>query len=116
MTKAERTALIALPIVILLGAGVAWAGSQGSAAVGGLPLLAICVAAAFLVQWLVFIPAYLRQTEKFFDLTGSLTYISVALLAVLLSPVRDGQFPPPPGPGAHLGHPVGHLSVPPHSE
>lgn len=91
MTKAERTALIALPIVILLGAGVAWAGSQGSAAVGGLPLLAICVAAAFLVQWLVFIPAYLRQTEKFFDLTGSLTYISVTLLAVLLSPVRDGR-------------------------
>lgn len=91
MTKAERTALIALPIVILLGAGVAWAGSQGSAAVGRLPLFALCVAAAFLVQWLVFIPAYLRQTEKFFDLTGSLTYISVTLLAVLLSPVRDGR-------------------------
>ncbi|MCB8925553.1 MAG: DUF1295 domain-containing protein [Ardenticatenaceae bacterium] len=90
MTKAERTALISLPLVILIGAGVAWAGSQGSAEVGGLPLFAICVATAFLVQWLVFIPAYLRQTEKFFDLTGSLTYISVTILAVVLSPVRDG--------------------------
>lgn len=91
MTKAERTALIALPIVILLGAGVAWAGSLGSAKVGGLPLFAICVTAAFLVQWLAFIPAYVRQTEKFFDLTGSLTYISITILAVLLSPVRDGR-------------------------
>jgi steroid 5-alpha reductase family enzyme len=91
MKKAERTALIAIPIVILLGAGLAWAGSQGSAEVGGLPLFAICVTAAFLVQWLVFIPAYLRQTEKFFDLTGSLTYISVTVLAVWLSPVRDGR-------------------------
>ena len=91
MTKAERTALISLPLVILIGAGVAWAGSQGSAEVGGLPLFAICVATAFSVQWLVFIPAYLRQTEKFFDLTGSLTYISVTILAVVLSPVRDGR-------------------------
>ena len=91
MTNAEQTALISLPLVILIGAGVAWAGSQGSAEVGGLPLFAICVATAFLVQWLVFIPAYLRQTEKFFDLTGSLTYISVAILAVVLSPVRDGR-------------------------
>ena len=91
MTKAERTALIALPIVILLGAGVAWAGSQGSATVGSVPLFALCVAVAFLVQWLVFIPAYLRKTEKFFDITGSLTYISVTSLAVALSPVRDGR-------------------------
>jgi steroid 5-alpha reductase family enzyme len=31
------------------------------------------------------------QTEKFFDLTGSLTYISVTIMAVLLSPVLDGR-------------------------
>jgi steroid 5-alpha reductase family enzyme len=48
-------------------------------------LFALTVGLAFLVQWLVFIPAYLMQTEKFFDLTGSLTYISVILLGVVLS-------------------------------
>ena len=32
---------------------------------------------AFLIQWLLFIPAYIFQTEKFYDLSGSLTYISV---------------------------------------
>ncbi|MCB1452306.1 MAG: hypothetical protein KDJ43_01570, partial [Rhizobiaceae bacterium] len=91
MKKAERTALIAIPIVILIGAGVAWAGSQGSALVGELPLFTLVVTAAFLIQWLAFIPAFVRQTEKFFDLTGSLTYISVTLLAVLLSPEKDGR-------------------------
>jgi steroid 5-alpha reductase family enzyme len=33
----------------------------------------------------------LRQTEKFFDLTGGLTYISLSLLALFLSPGVDGR-------------------------
>ena len=37
---------------------------------------------AFLIHWLFFIPAYLFKTEKFFDLTGSLTYISIMVYVV----------------------------------
>ena len=51
----------------------------------GIPVFALCVGLAFLIQWMVFIPSYLRQTEKFFDLTGSLTYISVITIGLLLS-------------------------------
>ena len=91
MKKANRNALIAFPIVILIGIGVAWAGSQGSVEVGEIPLFALCVGLAFLVQWVAFIPAYIQQSEKFFDLIGSFTYISVTLLAALLSPVADGR-------------------------
>ncbi len=57
----------------------------------GFPLFGVSVGLAFLVQWLVFIPSYWFQTEKFFDLTGSLTYISVTILAVLFSPVIDNR-------------------------
>ena len=32
---------------------------------------------AFVIQWVLFIPAYLMQTEKFYDLAGSFTYISI---------------------------------------
>ena len=32
---------------------------------------------AFLIQWVVYIPAYIFQTEKFYDLTGSLSYLTV---------------------------------------
>ena len=32
---------------------------------------------AFAIQWVLFIPEYLMQTDKFYDLAGSLTYISI---------------------------------------
>ena len=56
-----------------------------------LPVFALCVAAAFLVQWIVFVPSYLARNEGFFDLTGGLTYISVTVLAVALGPPVDGR-------------------------
>lgn len=89
--KADRTALLITPIVALIGIGVAWAGSQGGATVGGVPVFAIAVALAFLIQWIAFIPAYLMQSEHFFDLTGSLTYISVVSLAAALSAPIDAR-------------------------
>lgn len=91
MKESERKALAAIPVVVLLGAGLAWAGSQNGAVAGGLPVFALAVAAAFVIQWLAFIPAYLRQTERFYDLTGSLTYIAVTLLLVLLTPGIDAR-------------------------
>jgi len=57
----------------------------------GATLFATVVAVAFVIQWAAFVPAYLRQTERFFDLTGSLTYITVTVLAALLAPTVDGR-------------------------
>ena len=91
MKKTDRNALIALPLVIAIGLGLALAGSQGGAAIFGIPLFAFAVGLAFVIQWVAFIPAYLLQTEKFYDITGSITYISVTTLAVLLSPAIDGR-------------------------
>ena len=91
MNRADRNALISLPIVILIGLGIAVAGSQGGAVVLGIPVYGLVVGIAFLVQWVAFIPAYALQSERFFDLTGSITYITVTVLAVLLSPVVDGR-------------------------
>ena len=91
MKRPDRNALIAFPIIILIGLGVALAGSQGGATVSGVPLFALSVGLAFLIQWLAFIPAYLLQSERFFDLTGSITYLSVTIVAVLFSPKPDGR-------------------------
>jgi steroid 5-alpha reductase family enzyme len=41
------------------------------------------------MQWLAFVPAYLKQTEAFYDLTGSLTFICCTLLALVLSAQFD---------------------------
>ena len=89
MKKSDRIALICLPIVILIAALVALAGSQNGVVVNGMPLLLLLVGLAFGVQWLAFIPAYFLQTEKFFDITGSLTYIAVMVLALAYSSPTD---------------------------
>jgi steroid 5-alpha reductase family enzyme len=89
MDRAEKSALIAIPITLLFAAIVAYAGSQGSYVILGFPLFTICVALAFIIQWIAFIPAYINRTERFFDLTGSITYLSVMIFAVLANPVVD---------------------------
>ncbi|MGA1339958.1 MAG: DUF1295 domain-containing protein [Flavobacteriaceae bacterium] len=43
----------------------------------GLPIIQEAVLGAFIIQWIAFIPAYLGQTEKFYDLIGSSTYVFV---------------------------------------
>jgi steroid 5-alpha reductase family enzyme len=85
MKTNNRNSYILFPIVVVIGALVAWAGGQGGATLGGVPVFAIIVGLAFLIQWLVFIPSYLFQTEKFYDLTGSITYISMIGVALCYS-------------------------------
>ncbi len=91
MNKTEIQSLIGTLVSVLLGAGLAAAGSQGGYAVAGIPIYALCVAAAFLIQWIAFIPAWLKRTEKFYDLTGGITYITVTLLAALSTPNLDAR-------------------------
>lgn len=85
MKKINRTSLIIFPVLVLIGYVVALAGSQGGATLGSLPVFGIVVGLAFLIQWLVFVPAYTFQTEKFFDITGSITYITVTGVALCYS-------------------------------
>ena len=91
MERSDRNALLAIPAAIVAALLVAWAGSQGGTTWLGIPIFLLVVAIAFLLQWLAFIPAYIWQTEKFFDITGSVTYITVAAIAVGLAPLRDAR-------------------------
>ena len=43
----------------------------------------------YIIQWVAFIPAYMFQTEKFFDLTGSITYSSVFIYCIYLASSGD---------------------------
>jgi steroid 5-alpha reductase family enzyme len=51
----------------------------------GIDLVLRVVILAFLIQWIAFLPAYIFQTEKFYDLTGSLTYLSVIWYSLISS-------------------------------
>ncbi|MFJ2544283.1 DUF1295 domain-containing protein [Microbacterium sp. NPDC087589] len=89
--KSSRSSLIAIIVALIIGALVALAGSQGGAALGGIPLFALAVAAAFAIQILAFIPAMILRTERFFDLTGSLTFLAISVALVLLTPMPDAR-------------------------
>jgi steroid 5-alpha reductase family enzyme len=91
MNAVTKRSLIGIVIVLLIATGLAFAGSQGGFTVNGFPLYALCVILAFVIQWIAFIPAYMNQTESFFDLTGGLTYIIVIITAVALSSEVDAR-------------------------
>lgn len=79
-------ALLVSVLVVILGGLIALAGSQGGATLRGFPLFALAVLGSFAVQWVVYVPSSLAQTEKYFDLTGSLTYVSITGLLLFLTP------------------------------
>ena len=78
-------AWIGILCAVVAAASVAIAGSQHGAQLGEVPVFALCVALALVVQWLAFVPAFLWQREHFFDLTGSLTFIGLSLLALAVA-------------------------------
>ncbi|MBT5388611.1 MAG: DUF1295 domain-containing protein [Porticoccaceae bacterium] len=87
MTKANSIKGIAVSLMI--GALIILAGSQGSIQLQGLPLFLICGAIGFVLHWAVFAPSYAFQTEHYFDLTGSISYITTVIAALLLNPTLD---------------------------
>lgn len=77
----NSVALLVSVIATLLALGLALLVDDGTYRVAGLPLLAALALFGLAVQWVVFVPSFLRQTEHYYDLTGALTYASVILLA-----------------------------------
>ncbi len=59
--------------------------SYGIAHLTGSVIVKNAVLLAYVIHWIAYIPAYLFQTEKFYDLTGSVTYLSVVWFVFLSS-------------------------------
>jgi len=86
MSAETKRGLVGTLIAILVSACLAVAGSQGGYNFAGIPIFAICVALAFIMQWIAFIPSYINRTERFYDLSGGITFIAVIATGTLLSP------------------------------
>jgi len=89
--RAERMAIATIPAALIAAAVVAWAGSAGGGRIFGFPTFAALYALAFVIQWVVFVPSYFLRSERFFDITGSLTYISVVALAAAWNAPMDAR-------------------------
>jgi steroid 5-alpha reductase family enzyme len=89
--KRTLASLLNLAVVLLVGAFVGWAGSQGGATLGEIPVFGLCAALAFGINWLAFVPAYLAQTEHYYDLTGTLTYLTLLVVGLSLGAAGDAR-------------------------
>jgi len=83
--------LVAIIGALLVAGAVAYAGSRNGETIGRFPLFAWAAAFAFVVQWIVFVPSYLAQTEHYYDLTGSLTYLALVIATLLLTGNLDAR-------------------------
>jgi steroid 5-alpha reductase family enzyme len=72
---------ISLSIAVFIG--------QGGSDTHGIPSSVICCLVAFVFQWAAFLPAYHFQTERYYDLVGSASYLCLIALALSLSKSID---------------------------
>ena len=58
--------------------------SDGSSIV--ISVFVFCALISFLINWLAYIPAAIAKTERYYDLIGSITFLSMITVAVLFTP------------------------------
>ena len=56
---------------------IAFSFTYGISYLTKIELVNYAVVLSFLFQWMLFIPAYFLQTEKFFDISGSFNFIII---------------------------------------
>jgi steroid 5-alpha reductase family enzyme len=91
MIKGHRRSLIGIVASLVVGALVALAGSAGSRIVGPMAVFAVCGFIAYAINRAVFVPSNQAKTEQYFDLTDSITYLTVTAVALALSGDLDAR-------------------------
>jgi len=91
MTDQNRNSALGIVASLVIGALVMLAGSDGSSKVGSIAVFALCGMLAYVINWIVFVPSNRAKTEQYFDLTGSITYLTVTAVALLLSDELDAR-------------------------
>jgi len=56
---------------------IALASSYNVIDTNNIPITLVCFLITFLIHYVVFIPSFIFKTERFFDITGSITFLSV---------------------------------------
>lgn len=82
--------LIAITVVVILACllmlagaenSTRWVNSNGTS----FPIFVIAAAIPFALHWLLFLPAFAFQTEHYFDLTGSLSFLCTIAIVLFLN-------------------------------
>ena len=91
MKNKVAESLLAITAALLVAVFVGWAGSHGGIRISDAPLFALAGLFAFLAQWAAFVPSYLAQTERYYDLIGGLTYLAIVVATLFLAGTFDAR-------------------------
>ncbi|MDC8755651.1 DUF1295 domain-containing protein [Erythrobacter sp. sf7] len=90
---AARSLLVVL-VASTIGLVFAWFAGSGSVMLAGFPAVFTCALLAFGVNWLAYVPAALFRSDRFYDTTGAITYLTVIVAACAAAQDAHGQLDP----------------------
>ena len=75
------TLIVVISTLLIIGVIVSLVG-ENSVEINGYSAVMCCAIICIGIQWLAWIPASIKQTERFYDLIGGLTYLTVIIFSL----------------------------------
>lgn len=82
------TLIVVFSVLLIIGIIVSAVGNN-SVEINGYSAVLYCAIICIGVQWLAWIPASIKQTERFYDLTGGLTYLTVVVFSLWAGSISE---------------------------
>lgn len=86
--------LIVVVVVTVVALAFSGFASANSVELYGYPAMYLCGWLALVINWLAFIPSALAKSDKFYDTTGAITYLTVTGVAVFAAYQSFGSLDP----------------------
>lgn len=80
----NKASILSIIATLSVGLIIGYVGSAGSLILNGYPLFILCACIPFVIHWIVFIPSMIKQTEHYFDLMGSISYVLTCMVSIYL--------------------------------
>ena len=71
-------------ITIIIAFLISIIGSINFPTFNQLPVLSIFVIISFLIHWIIFIPSFNYKSEKLYDITGTIAYLTIILTSIII--------------------------------
>ncbi len=90
MGKSAKSIAVVIGVALFALTFAFFAGAR-SVDLFGVTAMYVCAWAALGINWLVFVPSAIAKSDKFYDATGALTYLSVTALACYATLTAKGE-------------------------
>lgn len=80
---------LGIAVSVTLAVLVGLAGSHNGDSAGSIRIFLLCAIVSLIINLVAFVPSYVARTEHYYDLTGSMTYLTLTGLAFALTETRD---------------------------